>query len=212
MIQKYDKIEQNVLLKSMERKKNNREIVEGLNKFRELTYENRRKLSEEKLKKINENEKKKEMQNEKYRQMKKLNEEEYIMKKEEERIKNIEKNNMIQRKMRAAEYRNKLRMEELEVKEKKFQDYKNQKEKLTQQRVETSIGIQKKKEEILRKFDNLIKQNKEIDPETIKEIFPDDIELYNKVKEMKKNQKEEEERIKKKLEEDLKNNQKDNEK
>ena len=49
-----------------------------------------------------------------------------------------------------------------------------------------------------------MKQNKEIDPETIKEIFPDDIELYNKVKEMKKNQKEEEERIKIQLEEELK--------
>ena len=139
-------------------------------------------------------------------------EEENLMKKEEDRIKNIEKNNMIQRKMRAAEYKNKLRMEELEEKEKKFQDYKNQKEKLTQQRIETSIGIQKKKEEVLKKFENLMKQNKEIDPETIKEIFPDDIELYNKVKEMKKNQKEEEERIKIQLEEELKKNQKGNEK
>ena len=123
------------------------------------------------------------------------------MKKEEERIKNLEKSNLIQRKMRIAEYQNQLRMEELEEKEKKMKEFKNQREKLTQQRIETSIGIQKKKDEILRKFDNLMKQNKEIDPQTIKEVFPDDEELYNKVIEMKKKQKEEEEKIKKQLEE-----------
>lgn len=103
--------------------------------------------------------------------------------------------------MRIAEYQNQLRMEELEEKEKKMKEFKNQREKLTQQRIETSIGIQKKKDEILRKFDNLMKQNKEIDPQTIKEVFPDDEELYNKVIEMKKKQKEEEEKIKKQLEE-----------
>ena len=201
IIQRYDKIEQNVLLKSMERKKNNEEIKEGLNKFRELTYQNRKKLSEEKKKKINDNEKKKEMQNEKFLEKKKKLEEDNLMKKEEERIKNLEKSNLIQRKMRIAEYQNQLRMEELEEKEKKMKEFKNQREKLTQQRIETSIGIQKKKDEILRKFDNLMKQNKEIDPQTIKEVFPDDEELYNKVIEMKKKQKEEEEKIKKQLEE-----------
>ena len=84
-------------------------------------------------------------------------EEDNLMKKEEEKIKNLEKYNMIQRKMRIAEYQNKLRMEELEEKEKKLQDFKTQREKLTQQRIETSIEIQKKKEEILKKFDNLLK-------------------------------------------------------
>ena len=105
--------------------------------------------------------------------------------------------------MRIAEYQNKLRMDELEEKEKKIQEFKSQKEKLTQQRIETSIGIQKKKEEILTKFENLMKQNKEIDPKTIKEVFPDDEELYNKVVEMKRKQKEEEEKIKKQLEEQI---------
>ena len=134
-------------------------------------------------------------------------EEENMIKKEEERIKNIEKNNMIQRKMRIAEYKNKLRMDEIEEKDKKIQDFKTQKEKLTQQRIDTSIEIQKKKDEILKKFDNLMKQNKEIDPQTIKEVFPDDEELFKKVKEMKKKQKEEEEKIKKELEEKKNNNQ-----
>ena len=110
-----------------------------------------------------------------------------------------------------AEYQNKLKMTELEEKEKKIQAFKTQKEKLTQQRIETSIGIEKKKEAIMKKFENLMKQNKEIDPQTIKEVFPDDEELYNKVKEMKKKQKEEEEKIKKQLEEQInKDNEKNN--
>ena len=91
-------------------------------------------------------------------------------------------------------------------KKKKLKEFKIQKEKLAQQRIETSAGIEKKKEAILKKFDNLMKQNKEIDPQTIKEVFPDDEELYKKVQELKKKQKEEEEKIKKKLEEQINNN------
>jgi hypothetical protein len=58
----------------------------------------------------------------------------------------------------------------------------------------------------MKKFDNLMKQNKEIDPETIKDVFPEDKELYNKVTELKKKQKIEEEKIKKKLEEQINTN------
>ena len=45
------------------------------------------------------------------------------------------------------------------------------------------------------KFDKIIKQNKEIEPETIKELFPEDEELYNKIKEMKEKQKQEENKV-----------------
>ena len=203
MFKKYDKIEQNVLLQNMERKKNSNDMIKEMNKYKELTVENRKKLSQEKQKKLEENEKKKEKQIEKYNEMKKRMEEENLLKKEQEKIKNIEKANLIKRKMKIAEYQNKLKMNELEEKEKKIQMFKIQREKLAQQRIETSIGIEKKKEAILKKFDNLMKQNKEIDPETIKDVFPDDEELIKKVTELKKKQKIEEEKIKKKLEEQI---------
>ena len=206
IFEKYDKIEQNVLLQNIERKKNNQEMTREMDKFRELTVENRKKLSERNQKKIEENEKKKEKQIKKYNEMKKKIEEEFLIKKEQEKIKNIEKANLIKRKIKIAEYQNKLKMDELEEKEKKLKEFKIQKEKLAQQRIETSAGIEKKKEAILKKFDNLMKQNKEIDPQTIKEVFPDDEELYKKVQELKKKQKEEEEKIKKKLEEQINNN------
>ena len=138
--------------------------------------------------------------------MKKKMEEEYFMKKEQEKIKNIEKANLIKRKIKIAEYQNKLKMNELEEKEKKIQMFKIQREKLAQKRIETSIGVEKKKEAILKKFDNLMKQNKEIDPETIKDVFPDDEELIKKVTKLKKKQKIEEEKIRKKLEEQINTN------
>ena len=111
-----------------------------------------------------------------------------------------------------AEYQNKLKMDELEEKEKKIQQFKIQREKLAQQRIETSIGIEKKKEAIMKRFDDLMKQNKEIDPQTIKEVFPEDEELYKKVQEMKKKQKEEEEKIKKQLEEQINTKKEDTQK
>ena len=53
-----------------------------------------------------------------------------------------------------------------------------------------SMKLDKEKQQLIGKFDNLMRQNKDITPETIKEIFPDDEELYEKVKELKEKEKE----------------------
>ena len=52
-----------------------------------------------------------------------------------------------------------------------------------------SMKLDKEKQEIINKFDNLMRQNKDITPETIKEMFPDDDELYEHVKELKEKEK-----------------------
>ena len=52
-----------------------------------------------------------------------------------------------------------------------------------------SLKLDREKQEIINKFDNLMKQNKDITPETIKEMFPDDDELYEHVKELKEKEK-----------------------
>ena len=88
-------------------------------------------------------------------------------------------------------------MEEINEKDQKIEDFKKQCEKINQQKAQAAIKFQRQKEEIVKKFDNLMKQNKEIEPETIKELFPEDQELYNKIKEMKEKQKQEEEKMKK---------------
>ena len=129
---------------------------------------------------------------------KKLEEEkESLKKREEEKIKNIEKARNIARMQRQQEYKNQLRMEELNIKEQKIEDFKKHCEKINQQKAQAAIKFQRQKEEVIKKFDNLMKQHKEIEAETIKELFPDDEELYNKIKEMKEKQKQEEEKMKK---------------
>ena len=89
-------------------------------------------------------------------------------------------------------------MEELEVKDKKIAGFKLEKERLALQKAQASTEIQKQKEELVEKFDKLVRQNKEIEPEMIKELFPGDNELYRSILEMKKKQKEIEDNIIKK--------------
>ena len=50
--------------------------------------------------------------------------------------------------------------------------------------------IERQKQEVINKFNNMMKQNKGIEPEMIKKLFPDDEEFYNRVKEIKNKEKE----------------------
>ena len=120
-----------------------------------------------------------------------------MIKREEEKIKNIEKARNILRKQRQQEYENQLRIDELNEKEQKIEEFKRQCEKINQQKALAAIAFQRQKEDIVKKFDQIVKQNKEIEAETIKELFPDDDELYQKIKQMKEKQKQEEENMRK---------------
>ena len=84
--------------------------------------------------------------------------------------------------MRIKEYKNQKRMEELEEKDKKIEEFKIQKLKVMKNKAETSAKIQKEKEEIILKFEQRKKETKEIDCELIKELFPEDIDLYLRMK------------------------------
>ena len=92
----------------------------------------------------------------------------------------MEKQKNIERLGRIKEYENEKRQNELNEKERKQAEYKKQKEKFNQLKQEMSIKLDKEKQEIINKFEDLMKQNKEIQPETIKEMFPDDEDLYEK--------------------------------
>ena len=120
-----------------------------------------------------------------------------MKKREEEKIKNIEKSRNILRKQRQQEYENQLKINEINEKEQKIEEFKRQCEKINQQKTLAAIAFQRQKEEVVKKFDQIVKQNKEIEAETIKELFPDDDELYQKIKQMKEKQKQEEENMRK---------------
>ena len=162
-----------------------------------LTEQNRHNLEELEKEKIDRMNQTREHKEKVYIKKKLEEEKESLKKREEEKVKNIEKARNIVRMQRQQEYKNQLRMEELNVKEQKIEDFKKQCEKINQQKTQAAIKFQRQKEDIVKKFDNLMKQNREIEPQTIKELFPDDQELYNKIKEMKEKQKQEEDKMKK---------------
>ena len=134
-----------------------------------------------------------------------------MKKKEEEKIKNIEKARNILRKQRQQEYENELKIEELNEKEQKIEEFKRQCEKINQQKAIAAIEFQRQKEDVVKKFDQIVKQNKEIEPKTIKELFPEDEELYQKIKQMKEKQKQEEEKLKGNTDNKQNENQENNE-
>ena len=77
-----------------------------------------------------------------------------------------------------------MRKEQIEERTKKQEEYKKQKELFAIKQKEMSIQMDNEKYAIISKFDNLLSQNRKMNPELIKQIFPDDEELYNKVKEL----------------------------
>jgi hypothetical protein len=189
----------NLILKSIDMDRTKRSMnttKKNMEKFM-VTEQNRQKLEESQKKRIDEMNEKNEKKEKTYFKKKLEEEKEILKKREEEKVKNIEKARNIQRMQRQQEYKNHLRMEEINEKDQKIEDFKKQCEKINQQKAQAAIKFQRQKEEIVKKFDNLMKQNKEIEPETIKELFPEDQELYNKIKEMKEKQKQEEEKMKK---------------
>ena len=44
--------------------------------------------------------------------------------------------------------------------------------------------MEKEKQELIAKFENALKKKKQIDAEIVKELFPEDEELYNRIKNM----------------------------
>ena len=189
----------NLILKSIDIEKTKKSMnttKKNMDKFL-LTEQNRQKLEETEKEKIDKMNQVREQKEKVYIKKKLEEEKESLKKREEEKIKNIEKARNIARMQRQQEYKNQLRMEELNIKEQKIEDFKKHCEKINQQKAQAAIKFQRQKEEVIKKFDNLMKQHKEIEAETIKELFPDDEELYNKIKEMKEKQKQEEEKMKK---------------
>ena len=162
-----------------------------------LTEQNRHNLEELEKEKIDRMNQTREHKEKVYIKKKLEEEKESLKKREEEKVKNIEKARNIQRMQRQQEYKNHLRMEEINEKDQKIEDFKKQCEKINQQKTQAAIKFQRQKEDIVKKFDNLMKQNKEIEPETIKQLFPDDEELYNKIKELKDKVKQDDQNVKK---------------
>ena len=69
-------------------------------------------------------------------------------------------------------------------KEKKIEDFKKKKRELIESKAKLANDMEKEKQELIVKFENALKKKKQIDAEIVKELFPEDEELYNRIKNM----------------------------
>ena len=106
------------------------------------------------------------------------------LKQEDEYIKHLERQFNLKRLNRIAV--NKTKKKEAEKKERENQIEMHKKKKLNLKEENVIIGdsIVKEKGKLLEKFDDALKKNKDIDPEFIKELFPEDDKFYNKIKQI----------------------------
>ena len=121
---------------------------------------------------------------EKYENEKKEKIYELTLKKEDEYIKQYQKRQNLIRLERRNLYEIEKRNEELNEKEKKIENFKKKKRELIESKAKLASDMEKEKQELIFKFENALKKKKQIDAEIVKELFPEDEELYNRVKNM----------------------------
>ena len=136
----------------------------------EEKYEKINKESEEKQEKFNKD------------KIKKLHD--LSVKQEEEYLKQYKKKQNIMRLERINLYKTEKRTEELFEKEQKIEDFKKKKRELIDNKAKLTGSMEKEKQELIYKFENAFKNKKQIDAEIVKELFPEDEELYNRIKKL----------------------------
>ena len=97
-----------------------------------------------------------------FHKKKKEEEKENLKKREGERVKNIEKARNIVRMQRQQEYKNQLRIDELNEKEQKIEEFKRNCEKINQQKTQAAIAFQRQKEEVIKKLIKLLNKIKKL--------------------------------------------------
>ena len=107
-----------------------------------------------------------------------------LRKQQIELIKQFEIDKRIERMQKLKDYDNKMRKEQMEERFKKQEEYRKQKELFARKQKEMSIQMDNEKYAVISKFDNLLRQNRKMNPELIKQIFPEDKEINTRVKEL----------------------------
>ena len=102
---------------------------------------------------------------------------------EDEYIKQYEKQFNIKRINRIRLLKSKKIEEEISKKEQKIKNYKIRKQTLLEKNVLLSDSIERQKFKLIDDFDNALK-NKELNSELVKELFPEDKNFYEKIKNM----------------------------
>jgi hypothetical protein len=191
IIMHQDCVDENVNMMKLRNKEKIMKQSEYMSSKYEVTLDNKNKIEEEKRKKIMEM-KERFKQSEKKLENKKKEDEEIIKQKIEERkMKDIEREIVKERKKRIEMLEKEKKMREIEEKDKKIKEILDSKNQLKMEREMKKIKLMLKKEQMNKQFEKLQNQEKEIDNDDIKELFPDDNSFLNKILEIKEWQKDE---------------------
>ena len=115
---------------------------------------------------------------------KKEEEHKSLKKLQESYVKQIEKEFVNKRIKRMKEYKFELKEKEIEEKEKRLKLMKSEKLKFQNQKKKLNIDLQNEKDDLKNKFNKLVKGKAKIDIEIVKQLYPEDSELYRKIKNM----------------------------
>ena len=108
-------------------------------------------------------------------------ERELMYKHEYNQIKRKKKVKVLNRLSKIQEYQNDINKEKIDEKMRRAEEFKEQKLYFLNQKKKMADNIAKQKSEVLLRFDKMMKNNGTISPEIIKELFPDDQELYERI-------------------------------
>ena len=180
---KRKQIEENVKNQSMERIKKGREMAKKYEDLFLKNMENKNNLNKSVRNKEIEIMKRRNDYNNRVEQHRRMEFENDKLKRIQiDNIKENENKKRNERLERKREYDAKLRMEEMEKREKKKEEFMKQKEIYERKKREIYRKNNEEVNEIVSKFENLMQQGKRINPEIIKQSFPGDNQLYKRIK------------------------------
>ena len=106
------------------------------------------------------------------------------IKHEEDYIKDFERQHNLIRINRITFYKNKKKSEDMANKEEKMKQHKLKKQALIAKNLILGDSIEKEKVKLMEEFDSVLQKNKEIHPDIIKKLFPEDLQFYDKIKQI----------------------------
>ena len=178
------KKEQNIIISKLMKKQKalNQKLHEE--EFLELVNDNKQQIELKKIKKKNALENKMEELDHRITNYKKEEGHKSLIKLQESFVKQVEKNFTNKRIQRIKQYNFELKEKEMEEKDKKIDLMKNEKIKFQNERKKMNVELQNEKYLLMNKFNHLVKGKSKINVEVIKQLYPEDEQLYKKMKNM----------------------------
>ena len=154
------------------------------NEFLELVQDHKQKIELKKKKKLDELQSKMDELDQRITLYKKEEGHKSLKRLQESYVKQIEKEFVNKRIKRMKEYKFNLKEKEIEEKEKRLDFMKTQKLKFLNEKKRLNIELRNEKDALINRYNKLVKGKSKIDSEIVKQLYPEDEELYKKVRNM----------------------------